>query len=73
MKLRTIGIDSAKNVFQVCGVNEHMKSQFNKWIKRHKLLDFMSQQSPTMVMVVMEACYSSHYKIINKDIHNNQI
>ena len=59
MKLRTIGIDLAKNVFQVCGVNEHMKSQFNKRLKRHQLLDFMRQQAPTMV--VMEACYSSHY------------
>jgi transposase len=58
MKLRTIGIDLAKNVFQVCGVNEHMKPQFNKKLKRHQLLDFMRQQAPTMV--VMEACYSSH-------------
>jgi transposase len=59
MKLRTIGIDLAKNVFQVCGVNEHMKPQFNKRLKRNQLLDFMRQQAPTMV--VMEACYSSHY------------
>jgi transposase len=59
MKLRTIGIDLAKNVFQACGVNEHMKSQFNKRLKRNELLDFMRQQAPTMV--VMEACYSSHY------------
>jgi transposase len=59
MKLRTIGIDLAKNVFQVCGVNEHMMPQFNKRLKRNELLDFMRQQPPTMV--VMEACYSSHY------------
>ncbi len=59
MKLRTIGIDLAKTVFQVCGVNEHMKPQFNKKLKRHQLLNFMRQQAPTMV--VMEACYSSHY------------
>jgi transposase len=59
MKLRTIGIDLAKNVFQVCGVNEHMKPQFNKRLKRNQLLNFMRQQPPTMV--VMEACYSSHY------------
>jgi transposase len=36
-----------------------MKSQFNKRLKRNELLDFMRQQAPTMV--VMEACYSSHY------------
>ena len=59
MKLRTIGIDLAKNVFQVCGVNEHIKPQFNKKLRRNELLDFMRQQPLTTV--VMEACYSSHY------------
>ena len=59
MKLQTITIDLAKNVFQVCGVNEQIKPQFNKKLKRNELLDFMRQQLPTVV--VMEACYSSHY------------
>ena len=59
MKLKTITIDLAKNVFQACGVNEHIKPQFNKKLKRSEVLDFMRQQLPTMV--VMEACYSSHY------------
>ena len=54
MKLKTITIDLAKNVFQVCGVNEQIKPQFNKKLKRSELLDFMRQQSPTVV--VMEAC-----------------
>jgi transposase len=36
-----------------------MKPQFNKRLKRNELLDFMRQQPPTMV--VMEACYLSHY------------
>jgi transposase len=59
MKLKTITIDLAKYVFQVCGVNEHIKPQFNKKLKRNVLLDFMRQQSPNGV--VMEACYSSYY------------
>jgi transposase len=58
MKLKTITIDLAKNVFQVCGVNEYIKPQLNKKLKCNELLDFMRQQSPTLV--VMEACYSSH-------------
>jgi hypothetical protein len=41
MKLRTITIDLAKTVFQACGVNEHMKPQFNTRLKREQLLDFM--------------------------------
>jgi hypothetical protein len=56
MKLRTIGIDLAKNVFQACGVNGHMMRRFNTRLKRNQLLGFMRQQEPTM-----EACYSSHY------------
>jgi transposase len=40
-------------------VNEHIKPQFNKKLKRTELLDFMRRQTPTVV--VMEACYSSHY------------
>jgi transposase len=59
MKLKAITIDLANNVFQVCGVNEHIKPQFNQKLKRAELLDFMRQQAPTVV--VMEACYSSHY------------
>tara|TARA_B110000240_G_scaffold125770_1_gene140090 strand:+ start:2227 stop:2526 length:300 start_codon:yes stop_codon:yes gene_type:complete len=31
-----MGIDLAKNVFQACGVNEHMKPQFNKRLKRNE-------------------------------------
>ena len=34
MKYYAIGIDLAKNVFQVCGVNRRLKSLFNKKIKR---------------------------------------
>jgi transposase len=60
MKLKTITIDLAKNVFQVCGVTEHIKPQFNKKLKRSELPDFMRQQSPTTV--VIEACNSSHYR-----------
>jgi transposase len=33
MKLRAIGIDLAKNVFQICGLNERMKPQVNKRLK----------------------------------------
>lgn len=59
MKCKTIGIDLAKNVFQVCGVNEHLKPQFNEKIQRKALLKYMAIKEPTTV--VMEACYSSNY------------
>jgi len=59
MKCRTIGIDLAKSVFQVCGVNQYFKPLFNKKLARRDFIAFMAQQPPTLV--VMEACYSSHY------------
>lgn len=59
MKCKTIGIDLAKNVFQVCGVNEHSKALFNKKLQRKELLAFMAKKEHTTV--VMEACYSSNY------------
>ncbi len=59
MKCKAIGIDLAKTVFQACGVNDHIKPQFNKKLKRKDFIEFMAQQPPTDVF--MEACYSSHY------------
>lgn len=59
MKCKAISIDLAKNVFQVCGVNAHLKPKFNEQVKRCFLLKFLAQQHPTTV--VMEACYSSNY------------
>ncbi|MCU8089117.1 IS110 family transposase, partial [Shewanella sp. SM21] len=38
MKVTLIGIDLAKNIFQVCGVNQAGKSVFNRSIKRAQLL-----------------------------------
>lgn len=56
MKYYAIGIDLAKNVFQVCGVNHRLNPQLNKKVKRHEFILFMSDQEPTDVY--MEACYS---------------
>jgi hypothetical protein len=41
----------ATNVFQVCGVNEHINPQCNKKLKPNELLNFMRQQSLTMVVM----------------------
>jgi len=37
MKVCLIGIDLAKNILQVCGVNQAGKPVFDKAIKRNKL------------------------------------
>ena len=59
MKLDTISIDLAKNVFQVMGFTSTSKILFNKRLNRLQLSEFMQMQPKCRV--VMEACYSSHY------------
>jgi len=54
-----IGIDLAKTVFQVCGLNKANKKQFNKQIRRKQLIDEV-RQHPNAV-IAMEACATSHY------------
>jgi len=44
MKVTTIAIDLAKNVFQVLGMDCHAKQVFNKRLNRTQLTEFMLQQ-----------------------------
>jgi len=59
MKVCLIGIDLAKNILQVCGVNQAGKPVFNKAIKRNKLLSFLLDYPNAIV--AMEACSGSNY------------
>ena len=58
MKCSVIGIDLAKNVFQICALDEKRQVLFNKKVKRTQLLQELAQFEPTLV--VTEACYSSN-------------
>lgn len=59
MKVITIGIDLAKSVFQICGVNQAGKPVFNRAVKRNKLLETVLQYSDADIF--MEACSGSNY------------
>ncbi len=59
MKVTLIGIDLAKSIFQVCGTDMHGKSQFNRSLRREKLLGFLLQHPE--VTIAMEACSGSNY------------
>jgi len=59
MKLTTIGIDLAKNVFQVHGVDERGKAVLKKQLKRAQMLPFFANL--TACRIGMEACGSAHY------------
>jgi transposase len=42
MKITTVGIDLAKNVFQVHGINEHGKTVLTKQLKRDQVVAFFA-------------------------------
>ena len=54
-----IGIDLAKNIFQVCAVDKFGKVLYNKTIKRPKLSTHMV--NTPACEVILEACSSSNY------------
>ena len=59
MKITRIGLDLAKDVFQVFGVNRQGKQVICKQLKRKQVLVFFAQQAPCLVG--MEACGVAHY------------
>lgn len=59
MKLTTIGIDLAKNVFQVHGADAKGKTVMKKQLKRAQMLPFFANLTPSRIG--MEACGSAHY------------
>ena len=59
MQVITIGIDLAKNVFHVHGVDANDKVVFNKPLRRSQVLPFFAKLAPCLIG--MEACASAHY------------
>jgi transposase len=59
MNITTIGIDLAKNVFQVHGTDERGKAVLTKVLRRAQMMPFFSQRAPCLIG--MEACGSAHF------------
>jgi len=59
MKITTVGIDLAKNVFQVHGVDERGKTVLRKQLKRAQVVQFFANLAPCLIG--MEACGSAHH------------
>jgi len=59
MKIKTIGIDLAKDVFQLHGVDEFGNMVLRKQVKRAQLAIFFSNLP--VCLVGMEACSGAHY------------
>ncbi|RLJ60253.1 transposase [Litoreibacter meonggei] len=59
MQVTTIGLDLAKNVFQIHGITEADEVAFNRPLRRAQLLPFFSKIEPCLIG--MEACSSAHH------------
>ena len=58
-EVTTIGLDLAKSVFQVHGVDASGKPIIRRQLRRRQVLTFFKKLPPCLVG--MEACASSHY------------
>ena len=59
MNVTTIGIDLAKNIFQVHGVDERGNAVLRKQLRRPQLLPYFANLPPCLVG--MESCCGAHY------------
>ena len=59
MKINVLGIDLAKQVFQLHGVDEQGQAVLRKKLTRKKLLAFIAQLEPCLIG--LEACSSANY------------
>ena len=59
MSISMIGLDTAKSVFQIHGVNETGKAELKRKVRRSELIAFFEKQE--RCMVVMEACGAAHH------------
>ena len=59
MSVTMIGLDTAKSVFQIHGVNETGKVEIKRKLRRSELIAFFEKHESCTV--VMEACGGAHY------------
>jgi transposase len=59
MNIKRIGIDLAKQMFQVHGVDSHEQPVLRKKLKREQMLAFFRVMTPCLIG--LEACSGAHY------------
>jgi hypothetical protein len=65
MKITTVGVDLAKSVFSMHGVDEHGRPALRKTVRRCKLLELFAQL-PACV-VGMEACSGAQHWVTSRE------
>jgi len=61
MKLSRVGVDLAKNVFQLHGVDRHGRAIWRRRLTRKQWLSALSAQADPDCEIGMEACASAHH------------
>jgi transposase len=59
MQITTIGLDIAKNVFQIHGIDAKEKMVVRKQLRRSQVIAFFKALPPCLIG--MEACATAHY------------
>jgi len=61
MEIRRVGVDLAKNVFQVHGVDQHELPVWQRSLKRSQWLGELQKRLPPSTEIGMEACGGAHH------------
>ena len=61
MKIKRIGVDLAKNVYQLHGVDSHDKCVWQRRLKRDNWLKVLFEKTELGCEIVMEAFTGSHH------------
>ena len=59
MKVTTVGLDLAKNVFQVHGIDSAGKVTVRRSLRRRQMMPFFGKLEPCLIGI--EACGTSHF------------
>ncbi len=59
MKITTVGLDLAKNVFQVHGIDDTGKVIVRRTLRRRQMMPFFGKLDPCLIGI--EACGTSHF------------
>ena len=61
MKLSRVGVDLAKNVYQLHGVDGSGKTMLRRRLKRHQWLKVLLDKTEADCVIGMEACGGAHH------------
>ena len=59
MQITVIGLDLAKNVFQVHGIDDSGQAVLKRKFRRSEVLPFFAGLAPALIGI--EACHTAHY------------